>query len=112
MLDGGLALGYCRACDEAHHYPRLICPICGGTDTEVVKSAGRGTILSSTSTRIGSPDRPIIHAFVTLDEGVTLLTRIIGCEPEAAAIGAPVTVVFNDDLGGAPQFVVEDAQRP
>ncbi|MEU7812787.1 OB-fold domain-containing protein [Pseudonocardia sp. NPDC049154] len=105
---GRLLLGHCRSCDEVHHYPRPICPRCHSTVTDLVEASGRGRIVSWTVSRTSREERPPIPAFVALEEGPGLLTRIADARPEQVAVGAAVTVVFRDDeLDGAPQFVLE-----
>ena len=39
-------------------------------------------------------------AFVTLDEGVTMMTNLVDCEPAAVSIGQRVRVVFKPSDGG------------
>ena len=39
---------------------------------------------------------PYVLAYVELDEGVRLLTNIVGCAPDDVRIGMPVEVVFDD----------------
>ena len=41
-------------------------------------------------------DLPYVVALVTLDEGPTMMTNIVGCAPEQVAIGMPVEVTFED----------------
>ena len=35
-------------------------------------------------------------AYVELEEGVRMLTNIVGCDPESVTIGMPVEVTFED----------------
>ena len=44
---------------------------------------------------------PYAVAYVTLDEGVTVLTNLVDCDFDRLAIGAPVRAVFKD---GIPMF--------
>jgi hypothetical protein len=39
---------------------------------------------------------PYVLAYVELDEGVRLLTNIVGCAPDHVAVGMRVSVVFDD----------------
>jgi uncharacterized OB-fold protein len=39
---------------------------------------------------------PYVLAYVELEEGVRLLTNIVGCPPDEVRIGTPVEVVFDD----------------
>lgn len=84
----------CRDCDEPHWYPRSKCPSCHGVNTEWVESRGLGTIYShSTMRRV---PEPYTLAWVTLDEGVTMMTNLVDCDPDTLAIGQRVRVVFRD----------------
>jgi uncharacterized OB-fold protein len=74
------------------------CPECHGDDTEWVESAGRGTIYSHSTMR--RAQAPYTLAYVTLDEGVTLLTNLVDCVPDALCIGQRVHVVFRETEDG------------
>jgi uncharacterized OB-fold protein len=102
--EGRLLLKKCRACGELHHYPRDICPFCLSADTEWQQAAGTGTVYSFSTMGQGDAARTI--AFVTLDEGVTLMTNLVDCDPRAVAIGQRVRVVFKASDGGhaVPMF--------
>jgi hypothetical protein len=39
---------------------------------------------------------PYVLAWVELEEGVQLLTNVVGCDPAAVRIGMPVRVVFDE----------------
>jgi uncharacterized OB-fold protein len=39
---------------------------------------------------------PYVVALVTLDEGPTMMTNIVGCAPDQVEIGMPVEVTFED----------------
>ena len=88
---------------DCHHYPRPICPFCFSDDTEWIESRGTGTIYSFSVTRL-SP--PYAIAYVTLDEGPTMMTNIVDCDFEGLAIGQRVSVVFVPTDGGpaVPMF--------
>jgi hypothetical protein len=95
--EGVLRLRRCTACSKPHWYPRPVCPFCMG-DTEWVDAAGEGTIYSVSVTRKAGPV-PYALAYVTLDEGVTLLTNIVGCDLDALRIGQRVRVSFAEMQG-------------
>jgi uncharacterized OB-fold protein len=101
---GALQLGYCRACDSPHYYPRHVCPFCFSTDVKRIEAKGSGQVYSYSHTLRG-PAGPYILAYVTLDEGVTMLTNLVDVDPTEVAISMAVTVEFRD-LGGtfAPVF--------
>lgn len=96
---GGLQLGHCRSCDAVHYYPRRVCPFCFSLDVDRQASSGRGRIYSYSLTDRG-PNGPYVLAYVTLDEGVSLLTNIIDADPADLAIGQSVEVAFRtvDDV--------------
>jgi uncharacterized protein len=99
-VSGRLVIKRCTACGRPHHYPRTICPFCWSDRTEWVPTSGRGTIYSFSVMRRAPV--PYAIAYVTLDEGVTLMTNIVGCDLEAIRIGQPVQVVFRPTDGGPP----------
>lgn len=89
LLEGRLLLRVCQACGRSHHYPRRHCPFCLSDRTEWRAASGRGVIYSFTIVRRG-PGAGSAPAFVTLEEGPTILTTIVGCDPDGIAIGQPV----------------------
>ncbi len=42
--------------------------------------------------------------YVTLEEGPTILTNIVGCDPEEVAIGQAVEVVWHDTGEGSALY--------
>ena len=95
---GKLMLGACRACKKVHHYPRAICPHCFSTEVELKQSSGRGTIYTYSVMR--RVPEPYTIAYVTLDEGVTLMTNLVDCDFDQLAIGQKVAVVFRPSEKG------------
>ncbi|MBO6678235.1 Zn-ribbon domain-containing OB-fold protein [Parvibaculum sp.] len=91
---GKLVLRKCNSCGKMHHYPRTICPHCHSSDTAFVEASGRGEIYSYSVTRQAKP--PYVIAYVTLEEGVTMLTNIVDCDLEGLSIGQKVKVKFLD----------------
>lgn len=96
--EGKLLVKRCNACGEAHYYPREICPHCGSTDTEWREASGKGTIYSYSVMR--RTETPYVIAYVTLDEGVTMMTNIVDTDFDAIAIGKAVEVTFRETEGG------------
>ncbi len=99
-----LLYGDCRECGKPHYYPRRICPICFSTRVEWTESSGRATLYAFSLFRKGSP--PYVSAWVTLDEGVAVLTNITDCDAGSLRIGDRVEVVFRpaDDGQLTPLF--------
>ncbi|MCK6424737.1 MAG: zinc ribbon domain-containing protein [Burkholderiaceae bacterium] len=106
--EGRLLVKRCTACGEFHHYPRDICPHCLSDATEWVEAAGTGTVYSFST--MGQGEAAYTLAYVTLDEGPTMLTNLVGAEAAvpapAYAIGQKVRVVFAPSEGGpaVPMF--------
>ena len=103
--DGKLMLKKCGDCGEHHHYPRALCPFCLSDAVEWVEAKGTGKIYTySVSRRAG----PVVYciAYVTLAEGVTMMTNIVDCDLDAIRVGQKVRVVFKKTEGGAsmPMF--------
>jgi uncharacterized protein len=96
--EGRLLLKKCTACGEVHHYPRDICPHCLSSATEWITSAGQGTIYSFST--MGKGEAAYTLALVTLDEGVTVMTNLVDCDPRSLSIGQKVRVIFRPSDGG------------
>ncbi len=102
--EGMLCTRSCKHCGKLHWYPRPLCPFCQG-DTEWQQLSGLGEIYSVSVTRKAGPV-PYAIAYVTLDEGITMLTNIVDCDLDALRIGQRVKVCFKPAEGGAriPMF--------
>lgn len=100
---GRLALKKCMSCDEPHFYPRALCPFCFG-ETEWVESKGEGVVYSFSVMR--RAEVPYAVAFVTLDEGPTMMSNIVDCDFDALQIGQRVRAVFQAAENGqkVPMF--------
>jgi uncharacterized protein len=97
---GRLLIKRCRSCGEPHWYPRALCPFCFSADTEWREASGHGTIYSWSVMR--RTPAPYAIAYVTLEEGITMLTNIVECDLDAIRVGQPVEVVFVPSDGGPP----------
>lgn len=95
-----LLIKKCQACDRFHFYPRSLCPFCFSDRTEWVESAGRATVYSYTVMRRATP--PFIVAFVTLEEGVSMMTNIVDADPDRVRIGQPVRLKWQEAEDGTP----------
>jgi uncharacterized OB-fold protein len=98
---GKLLIKKCTACGEYHHYPRALCPFCFSDNTEWRDARGTGTIYTYSVLRRGVPE-PYCIAYVTLEEGVSMLTNIVDCDLDAVRIGQKVRVAFKPSDGGPP----------
>jgi uncharacterized OB-fold protein len=100
-----LLLKRCLTTGKAFHPPRSISPFTGLAQTEWIEASGAGTVYSfSVSMR---QETPHCIAYVTLEEGPTVLSCIIDYDPSGLHIGQPVHVVFVPSTNGqmVPMFV-------
>jgi uncharacterized OB-fold protein len=99
-----LLVGHCPACDQWFWPPtRSFCPRCGGV-ASLREADGTGAVYSYTIVRVvgaialgGGPYKdavPYVLAYVELTEGPTVLTNIVGIDPDDVTIGLAVRVVF------------------
>ena len=106
-----LVLQRCSACRTLRYYPRAVCPECMSSEVAWERMSGRGTVYTFTATyQNQSPgfrdELPYVLAYVTLDEGVQMLSNIVGCPADQVKIGMPVEVTFEDvnDHIAIPRF--------
>ncbi|MBH67865.1 MAG: DNA-binding protein [Rhodospirillaceae bacterium] len=100
--EGRLMIASCSDCNEKHYYPRSMCPHCGSQDVTLVQSSGKGEIYSWSVLRRADP--PFAIAYVTLDEGPTMMTNIIECDLDSLTIGQRVRLKFSEteEVDGPP----------
>ena len=99
--EGKLLVGKCSDCSDYHFFPRTICPHCNSDSVEWLPSNGKGVIYSFSTMRRGVPV-PYTIAYVTLDEGVSMMTNIVNADPDSLNIGDKVEVVFEPTEDGTP----------
>jgi acetyl-CoA acetyltransferase/uncharacterized OB-fold protein len=111
LKEGRLDLPWCQDCGQAHFYPRLLCPHCGGERLQWRVASGRGRIhtfvINHKAPKGWTGPVPYVIAVVELDEGPRLLTNLETSEPptpENVRIGQPVTL--------APRVVTEQVTLP
>ena len=106
-----LSVGKCEACDAYFFYPRHFCPFCLSPSVTWATAAGRGHIYSYTLLRKADP--PYVLAYVQLEEGPSMLTNIVECDPEQLRIGQLVEVVYLPSANGSlvPMFTPSSCKR-
>ncbi|HUZ01204.1 MAG TPA: Zn-ribbon domain-containing OB-fold protein [Thermomicrobiaceae bacterium] len=94
---------HCNACGQTIFYPRGLCPNCFSSDLAWQPVSGKGklhafTIVHRHPNPAFAADAPYVVALVELDEGVRLMSNLIGVEadPEHVKVGMPVEVVYED----------------
>jgi hypothetical protein len=98
--EGRFLIKRCRACGQAHWYPRLNCPFCFSDNTVWEQSPGAGVIYTFSVMHHSSA--PYAIGYVTLDEGPAVLTNFVDCDLGSLRIGQRVKVKFQDTEGGPP----------
>ena len=101
-----LMIQKCDDCERHIFYPRIACPHCFSDKVKWVEASGKGTVYSFTVVMNNAPsafitDIPYVIAVVKLDEGVQMLSNIVGCNPDAVTCDMPVEVTFeklNDEF--------------
>jgi uncharacterized OB-fold protein len=98
--DNRLMIQQCTKCDQHIFYPRIACPFCAADEPRWVEAGGRGRIYSYTVVENNAPsafiaDMPYVIAVIELDEGVRMLSNVIGCEASELDCELPVEVVFE-----------------
>jgi uncharacterized protein len=110
--EGRLLVQWCTACDRGIFYPRAFCPFCAtagsGPDGAVTETlewrevSGRATVHAAVvehrpeaaGARF-SEGQPYCVALVDLEEGVRMMTNIVGCPPGDVRCGLAVTVCWE-----------------
>jgi uncharacterized OB-fold protein len=89
-----LVLQWCTECDCGIYYPRLLCPGCGSAALQWRESAGRGTVYAQAThypAASVSGDEPFDGRYsvvlVDLDDGVRMLSNVVGIEPDEVYVG-------------------------
>jgi uncharacterized protein len=98
--DQRLVLQWCTHCEKAIFYPRAVCPGCLGDDLEWREASGRGRVhAASVQHKPANPfmaDRvPYVVALVELDEGVRMMSNVVGCEPDDVTVDMAVRVTWE-----------------
>ncbi len=102
--EGRLLVQWCTACDRGVFYPRAFCPFCSAhrSSLEWRDASGRGTVYAAVvehrpeaAGAAFSGGRPYCVALVDLDEGVRMLSNVVGCPPDDVHSGMAVTVTWE-----------------
>jgi hypothetical protein len=118
--DGRLLVQWCTSCDRGVFYPRVFCPHCGtGADAlEWRTASGRATVHAAVVEHKPqaaganfSGGQPYCVALVDLEEGVRMLTNVVGCPPDEVRCGMPVTVTWEPLSDGRRLPLFEPAQK-
>lgn len=97
-----LLLQWCRDCSQPVFYPREVCPTClKSAGLEWRPASGKGVVYAVSVQHTPQMPMPFYQngpyavALVELEEGVRMLTNVIGCPPESVTVGQPVQVTWE-----------------
>ncbi len=109
--EGRLLVQWCTACDRGIFYPRAFCPYCAGAagaagaavgTLEWREASGRATVhaavIEHRPEAAGvsfSGGEPYCIALIDLEEGVRMMTNIVGCPPDDVHSGMAVAVSWE-----------------
>jgi hypothetical protein len=100
---GELVAQRCGACGALQHPPRPMCPRCHSLQREVVRLSGFGEVHSWIIPRhpapIGFAEAPVV-ALIQLEEGLRLVSNVVGVAPGEIRNGLRVEVAFEPTAGG------------
>ena len=101
---GRLLVQWCTACNRGVFYPRVLCPHCGAARSalEWREASGRGTVYAAVvehrpeaAGAAFAGGEPYCVALVDLEEGVRLLTNVVGCPPGEVRCGMAVKITWE-----------------
>lgn len=100
---GELLAQRCADCGSLQHPPRPMCPACHSVHREEVRLSGRGEVYSWIIPRhppaVGFT-RPPVVAVIQLEEGIRIVSNVVGVADDQVAIGLQVEVQFEPTVGG------------
>jgi Predicted nucleic-acid-binding protein containing a Zn-ribbon len=102
--EGRLVIQHCKQCSAKIMNPKQYCPVCLSDDLGWSESSGRGTVYSYSIQKrsAASPfvDKvPYVVAVVRLEEGVQMLSNIVGDGALSVQCGDAVRVAFEPVAG-------------
>ena len=107
--EGRLLVQWCLRCDRGIFYPRAFCPYCAGVGGDEVggplawhEASGRATVHAAVvehrpeaAGALFANGTPYCVALVDLEEGVRMMTNIVGCRPGDVHSGMALTVTWE-----------------
>ena len=97
--DRRLVIQWCIDDEQPVHFPRDVCPRCLGTNLEYRPATGRAVVHTVVvEHQMPSPngdEGPYAIALVDLDEGVRMMTNVVGTPPADVTVGMAVQVTWE-----------------
>lgn len=97
----GLLIQRCQDCGANQFFPQSSCRKCLSDRMEWLEASGKGVIYTYTivhrpPTQTFDEDVPYTVALVELEEGVRMMSTIIGIKPQDVRVNMPVEIVFEE----------------
>jgi uncharacterized OB-fold protein len=97
---GELRIRRCERCAETFRFAHYLCPNCWSDQMSWEPASGRGVVTHYTVVHQPPYDAyedvaPYVIVLVQLEEGVRMMSNLVGCPPETARVGLPVKVTFE-----------------
>src|SRR5262249_24650494 len=111
---GELLAQACTTCGALRHPPRPMCPRCHGVERKEVRLSGRGVVYSWIVPRHPAPvgfTEPPVVALVELEEGIRIVSNVVGAAPGEVRQGLAVEVAFEPTRGGKAVPVFHPRRR-
>lgn len=110
LAEGRLMFQRCLECGEGRLPPRVRCPACGSAAVGWQEASGRGEVWARCvfHKAYGPEYRervPYTVVTVQLEEGVRLLSNVVGPGPEGVQVGMPVIARAGRGDAGVPVVV-------
>ena len=96
-----LLIQMCMDCKNYQFYPRAFCRQCMSENIHWTESSGRGvihtfTVIRHHTNKDFAKEVPYVVAVVDLDEGIRMMSNVIGIDPGEVSVGMKVIVDFED----------------
>lgn len=110
MQRGELLIQRCDECQAWVFYPSYWCTSCYAQDLTWTRCSGRGEVYSFSVVHYPPYDSysevPYVLATIELEEGVHMMTNLVGCDWQEVRVGMGVRMTLEEREGGfrVPQF--------
>ncbi len=102
LSQGRFMIQRCADCARHVFHPREICPHCGSDALAWVAPAGRATVYSYTTVaRKPEAGGDYNVSLIDLEEGVRMMSSVVGMPPDQVRIGMAVRAVIGERDGAA-----------
>ena len=104
-----LLLQKCLDCNQLQFFPRPICVQCYSSNLDWHQASGLGKVYTyspvyasphpAVQKHIETTGMPTIFSIIELDEGLRIISEIVGCSPDEVKLGARVKLVCEEAQG-------------